>query len=469
VSALRRQNQEDEGRWAFRLLVSELSRSVKEDTKRKKDRIIMKTIAKTNSRLSQEVHEFVRKDFSPKFGQRAEEFKSEPLWKRFRELDTELWLDSGNFDAVGEIWTQEFSALTTNNTLLNREIQTGRYDELILEAAKLLHGFPELSEHDQLLELGFILNAKHALRLVEEFDAYVSVEEHTDLAHDVEGAVEYARRYHAICPERFYVKIPFTAAGILATRRARKEGIPVNHTLGFSARQNYAVTRLAQPTFVNVFLGRLNSFVADNALGSGDYVGEKATLASQTAVAGLRESKGLATRQIGASFRTWQQYPSLAGIDVITAPPKVARQLLAQEKQSVQIESRRNRKYQPRMKADVDLAQIRLGTLWDIDEKFMACVDALQQEDVDSFEPEMLVDFFQAHDCHDFLVRWSNSQIVTSCEEGKIPKLDNWAEPLAEGLIGLDSLMNLAGLNSFATDQKEMDNHICQIWRKAKS
>ena len=131
--------------------------------------------------------------------------------------------------------------------------------------------------------MAFILNATHGLRLVERFDAHVSVEEHTDLAHDLEQSVEYARRYYAICPERFYVKIPFTPAGLLATRRVRQEGIPVNHTLGFSARQNYVITRLALPTFVNVFLGRLNSFIADNGLGSGDYVGEKATLASQQA------------------------------------------------------------------------------------------------------------------------------------------------------------------------------------------
>ena len=182
------------------------------------------------------------------------------------------------------MWTREFTALTTNNTLLNKEVQTGTYDDLISEAADLLSGFEDLTEREVMLEIAFILNATHGLRLVEQFDAYVSVEEHTDLANDVERAVEYARRYYAICPERFYVKIPFTPAGLLATRQARQEGIPINHTLGFSARQNYVITRLAQPNFVNVFLGRLTSFISENDLGTGDYVGERATLASQEAV-----------------------------------------------------------------------------------------------------------------------------------------------------------------------------------------
>ncbi len=428
----------------------------------------MTTMTKANSRLSQQVYEFVRRDFVPRFGLRTEAFRSSARWKPFRDLGTELWLDSGNLDDVADIWTREFTGLTTNNALLNKEIQTGRYDDLIREAAQLLRDFPELSDGQRLLELGFIINATHALRLVEEFDAHVSVEEHTNLAHDVEGAVEYARRYHAICPERFYVKIPFTAAGILATRRVSQEGIPVNHTLGFSARQNYVVARLAQPTFVNVFLGRLNSFITDNGLGSGDFVGEKATLASQAAVHDLRQSRGVPTRQIGASFRTWEQYIHLAGIDVMTAPPSVARQWLARGNQLATIDSRVNWHYEPGIKAGTDPSRIRLDSLWDIDDRFLACAEAIEQEDLDSLEPEELVNFFQARGCADFLTHWSNSQIETSRGEGKIPKLRNWADSLAEGLIALDSLMNLAALNHFITAQEEMDEHIRQVWKRTE-
>ncbi len=238
---------------------------------------------RAGSKLSEQVHEFVRRDFTPHYGRKTE-FASDDLWRQLLDLGTELWLDSGNFEEVRSVWTREFTALTTNNTLLNQEVQTGTYDDLISEAADLLAGFEDLTEREFMLEIAFILNATHGLRLVEQFDAFVSVEEHTDLANDVERAVEYARRYYAICPERFYVKIPFTPAGLLATRRARQENIPVNHTLGFSARQNYVITRLSAPNFVNVFLGRLNSFIAENDLGTGDYVGERATLASQQAV-----------------------------------------------------------------------------------------------------------------------------------------------------------------------------------------
>ncbi len=421
---------------------------------------------RAGSRLSEQVHDFVRRDFTPQYGRRKMEFASEDLWRRFVELGTELWLDSGNFDEVRSVWTREFSAVTTNNTLLNKEVQTGTYDDLIAEAADLLWSFEDLTEREFILEMAFILNATHALRLVEQFDAFVSVEEHTDLAYDVDRAVEYARRYYAICPERFYVKIPFTPAGLLATRRARQEGIPINHTLGFSARQNYVIARLSQPNFVNVFLGRLGSFISENDLGSGDYVGERATLASQQAIRSLREAKGFDTRQIGASFRSWDQYVNLAGIDVITAPPKVARELRERKAQLPSLESQLGQQFTPGVNGDIDPEEIGLDTLWYINEEVVRCVDALGEEDLDGFDPDSLAEFFAERGCSDFLVRWTDAEIATSAAEGKIPKLGNWADALAQRTIGLDSLMNLAGLTTFTADQNQMDDHVRDVLKR---
>ena len=424
---------------------------------------------RAGSKLSEQVHDFVRRDFTPHYGRRKTEFASDDLWRRFIELGTELRLDSGNFKEVRGVWTREFSALTTNNTLLNKEVQTGTYDDLIAEAADLLWSFDNLTEREFILEMAFILNATHGLRLVEQFDAFVSVEEHTDLAHDVEQAVEYARRYYAICPERFYVKIPFTPAGLLATRRARQEGIPINHTLGFSARQNYVITRLAQPNFVNVFLGRLNSFIAENELGTGDYVGERATLASQQAIRSLRETKGFETRQIGASFRSWEQHVNLAGIDVITSPPKVAHDLHERKDQLPPLENQLGQSYIPGVNGDIDPEEIGLDTLWHVNEEVARCVDEIGKEDLDSFDAGTLVDFFEERGCSDLLVRWTDAEIATSAGEGKIPKLRNWADSLARRAIGLDSLMNLAGLNTFTADQKQMDDHVRDVLKKTGS
>jgi transaldolase len=419
--------------------------------------------AKTKSALHRQLREFIKSNFSPKSNQLKDRFSSDQKWRRLRELGTELWLDSGNIEEVERFWTREFSALTINNTLLNKEIQSGRYDSTMPQIMKILNSYPELSERQKMLEINFALNCLHGLKLVEKFDAHVSLEEHTDLADDVKLAVDYAKRCYEICPERFYIKIPFTPAGLLATRKISAEGVPVNHTLGFSARQNYVIARISRPAYVNVFLGRLNSFVVDNKLGDGAYIGEKATLASQKAVRDLRARNLTTSYQIGASFRNGGQVRDLAGIDVMTMPPKVAGEFLGLDIAADKITDRTGEEYTVGIDSAVDREAIRLDTLWAIDESLISCVSVLEKEKLDSFSTDDLFDFFKKHRCADVLVRWDASQIDTSLKEDKIPHLGNWKEELKSKAIGLDSLMNLAGLNSFATDQKAMDEHISNV------
>jgi transaldolase len=422
----------------------------------------MTTIAATREDMFEKIREFVRRDFEPHFGARKGDFPSNPLWGRLRELGSELWLDTGSLDESGALWSEEMSALTTNNTLLNREVQSGQYDVLIKEAAALLEPYG-LVEQELVLEICFILNACHALELVETYDALVSVEEHTDLAHDLEKAVETAERYHAICPERFIVKMPMTPAGLLATRRVCEDGMAVNHTLGFSARQNYVIARIGNPDYVNVFMGRLNSFVIDNELGPGENVGERATLASQAGLRALAESHDVLSRQIGASLRSGDQIRDLAGLDVFTMPPAAAGEFVGSGFVLADINDRTGEDYPVTLNEGVDRDAIRIDTLWDINDEVVACLDALDNEDIDSMTPDQLVAFFGEHGCGDVLVPWSDEQIATSAAEGKIPKLDNWRDALASGAVGLDSLMNLGGLNAFIKDQADMDERVRNV------
>ncbi len=407
------------------------------------------------------VAQFVRKDFAPRFGELAGSFGTNRFWRLSAEAGSELWLDSGSIVDVGHLWTNEFVALTTNNSLLNNEVQAGAYDTLVPEASALL-AEAKLPEGERLLELAFILNAYHGLKLVETFDAFVSVEEHTDLANDVDAAVTTARRYHAICPERFIVKIPFTPAGLLATRKLSAEGIPVNHTLGFSARQNYIMARIGRPQYVNVFMGRLNAFVADNALGDGANVGERAVMASQRAVRTLREAGKAPTRQIAASIRDDHQLLHVLGVDVLTIPIIPAKTFLWPGFEEDLFLDYTTTDYQATFADGVDPAA-RLETLWDIEDTLIACVDALEKENLDAFTPADVVAFFTDHNCGDVLPAWTPEQVATSAAEGKIPKLANWADALAAKQIGLDALMNLAGLNAFSADQKAMDGRVAGL------
>ena len=129
-----------------------------------------------------------------------------------------------------------------------------------------------------------------------------------------------------------------------------------------------------------------------------------------------------------------------------------------------EIEDRTGHDYQPELAAGVDPLEIRLESLWEINDRLVATVSELDHGDeLDRMGPDGLVDFFTKHGCGDLFVRWTDEQRLTSAAEGKIPRLDNWQTLLAGKVIALDSLMNLAGLNSFIKDQAAMDKKVQEV------
>ncbi len=335
-------------------------------------------MADTNA-VATRVKELVREGFDHEFGKPRVPMKADAEWQKIRDAGTTLWLDTGDMEEATRLWVSEFEALTTNNTLLNKEVQKGIYDGLVGKAAATIRDVaPGLDEKELLLEVAFVLNAYHGLRLVEQFDAHVSVELHTDLAHDVERTVAYGKRYYEICPERFYVKVPLTPAGYLGARKLAESGVPINFTLGFSARQNYVAALLSRPDYVNVFMGRLNAFVSDNGLGDGRNMGEKATLSTQRVLVSLRAAGRSPSRLIGASMREGRQVATLAGLDVYTMPPKVAEQY--RKSPAAAITSEVDRDPAVTFAEGVRLEDFNGATLWDVPQPFQECVERAPEE-----------------------------------------------------------------------------------------
>jgi len=401
------------------------------------------------------VKAFVREGFHHVFGKPKTTASPDPEWKKLLDTGTALWLDTGDIDEARKLWCAEFAALTTNNTLLNREVQKGIYDGLVKKAAAAVKKTePGIGDSDLMLEIAFILNAYHGLRLVETFDVKVSVELHTDLAHDVDRTVRYGKRYFDICPERFYVKVPLTPAGYLAARKLGSMGVPINFTLGFSARQNYLAALLTRPSFVNVFMGRLNAFAADNHMGDGKNVGEKATLSTQRELLALRRQNRTKTMLIGASMRDSSQVVSLAGLDVYTMPPKVAAGYRASPAPSLTSQVH----VDPPVELGAEAGLFR--SLWEVPPAFKNCVDQLLKQDVDNMKPDAMVRHFGSSGFTDFLPSWNAADAKTIGTDGKIPVYEHWKSRLKNGEVGLDAIMNAAGFYSFAGDQKAFDDRV---------
>ena len=375
---------------------------------------------------------------------------SSTFWNNLRDCGTELWLDTGDIDEASKIWSSEMTGLTTNNTLLNNEIQKGIYDTLIEKSNRLLK---DLDIKDRIREIAFILNARHGLTISRIFGCKVSVELHTNLAHDLEGIVEFGHRFYSICPEYFIVKVPYTPTGLLGARKLGEAGIPVNFTLGFSARHNLLATLVAKPGYVNVFLGRIGAYIKSNGLGDGTFAGEKATLESQKIVKKYGEHH---TRQIAASIRSGDQLELLAGIDVHTIPTAVAND--AVKSLSGSFTSKTDSNYTVRLAVHTDHESVNIDKLWDISENELNLALDLNSNLPGSANE--LVERALEYGCKDMFPVLTDDEKMTISRDGKIPVHSKWADRIAEGNIAIDTLLNLAGLASFTADQSELDKRI---------
>lgn len=374
--------------------------------------------------------------------------------EKLNQLGTQLWLDTGNLEEASKLWRKEMSALTTNNTLANQVVQTGVMDALISNAAKRIRDIePTVSEDELILDIVFVVNCQIAQRLVGAFDALVSVELHPAVAHDIDKTVRYAQRYYAVNPDRFIVKIPLTPEGYCGVARARALEIPINYTLGFSARQNYLAALVSKPNYVNVFLGRLNAVVADNNLGDGKYVGEKVTLASQAGVKSLRDGdETIPTHQIAASMRSADQISSLAGVDVYTIPPKAVAEFYAQNHAPADITLKTAEDYPVTLNPTTDRAAIEL--LWTVDDRFKRFAADLGDmggvkltgEDLRVADKDFGVKLFS---------NFTSSEQLEIRTKGKIPETARW-----QTRASLDDLMTESAIQSFTVDQAAFDDHI---------
>ncbi len=403
-------------------------------------------MADLNTRIS----DFVWKNLSEKHVTG----KKDPFWEALRNTGTELWLDTGDVEEAEANWSAEMSALTTNNTLLNNEIQKGIYDVFISEAKSIVRDLPQ---EERVKEIAFILNARHGLRLASKFGGYVSVELHTDTAHDIKAILNYGKRLHDICPEQFIVKVPYTAEGLIGARLLKDSGVKINFTLEFSARENVLVTRLARPDYLNVFLGRVGAYMINNKLGDGRGAGEMAVIASQNWVTGLSAENPWQTKLIAASLRNHGQLELLAGTDVYTIPPKVAAS--GRKELSGKFTSRLHENYEVSMFDTAKGAGIE--KFWEVDSRILSFSERVANKV--PVTGQELISIANEEGCGDMFPFLSKEEKGFIASDGKIPVHSRWEKKISEGKIAPDTLLTLAGLASFTADQVALDNRIRSI------
>jgi transaldolase len=121
--------------------------------------------------------------------------------------------------------------------------------------------------------------------------------------------------------------------------------------------------------------------------------------------------------------------------------------------------SRLGADYTPDLNSKAD--GIFMEKCWDVSEKELLLVRDL----VDELPccGETLVDHARKAGCGDMFPELSRADHDQIAKDGKIPRHEHWEERIRKGELAVDTLLNLAGLASFAHDQAQLDQHIKSI------
>lgn len=283
----------------------------------------------------------------------------------------------------------------------------------------------------------------------------VSLQLHISLENDPEGAKRIGRCLRRMVPSGV-VKVPFAPHrphSLLVARDLEREGIPVNFTSTFSARQVVAVALLADVSLTNIFMGRINQGLAATL------VGEHVDLCAQRALRAQRQAHGVKTLLIVASVREWQTFALTAGCDVYTSPCGAIRDFMTQtEIPAAEIRSQLDTSYEQKMTIGAEplasLGAKRIARLYDVEPEFVeflvdlrgrAEFQAMRDGDAlaKAFDEAGFGDFFYAPSAADW----------RELRQNKLPQL---GAPLTEKLA-FDTLFTLLADADFAKYQEEMD------------
>lgn len=239
-----------------------------------------------------------------------------------RELASLLRVDGG--------LRAEIDGNTANQPLVRKVVERVLDAGLARELAQAAAARP-MAPGSRMPRLYALLCARIGRDLADAFAAgrawEVSLQLHMSLCSQPARARELGRLLRREAPSAL-VKVPFTPdapACLLVARDLEREGIPVNLTSTFSARQVVVAALLSNVARTNIFMGRLNQGLEARLLG------EHVDLEAQRALSALRRDGGVRTQLIVASLRDWQSLVRVAGCDVFTAPCDVLRGFLAQD------------------------------------------------------------------------------------------------------------------------------------------
>ncbi len=283
----------------------------------------------------------------------------------------------------------------------------------------------------------------------------VSLQLHMQLGSNAEASKRVGRYLRHMVPSGV-VKVPFTPQHphcFLIARDLEREGIPVNFTSTFSARQAVAAGLLSNVTLTNIFMGRLNQGCKAALLG------EHVDLAAQRALRQLRREAAIKTLLIVASVREWQTFVRVAGCDVFTAPLEAIGGFLTQTEVPVdEVRSQLDTSYEDRLGIAADVVRAlgmpRIARLYDVEPELIQFMIELRgsREYAAMHDGDQLFKRFDQAGFGDLFYAPTPGE----WQELRKNKLPDFTSPLTRKLP-IDTLYTLLADADFEKHQEEMD------------
>ncbi|MGQ0793293.1 MAG: transaldolase family protein [Deltaproteobacteria bacterium] len=407
-------------------------------------------------------------------------FVSHPLLSALRDCGTaHIYADTADREELHDLAVHtedddgvklytEIDGNTTNQPLimkvLGRFFGGGDGDNIVSWTRALLEEKPDLTVDEAAALIYSIINGRLGLEALNAYAAHrtwrISLELHTALAKDPEASRRAGWCLAQAVPNCF-VKVAFTPDyphSLLIARGLERQGIAVNFTATFSARQVVAAALLADVHRANIFLGRLNQGMDSELLG------EHTTLKTQRHIRRIRNTLGVKTLNMAASVRRWQTIPLTAGCDVYTVPYPALKEFFAQSDMGPgDIKNRLDADYSDRLGVSdrvleklggEKLAMEKIERLYRVEPEFVEFLTELRQS-AEVTDGDNLFKRFDEAGFGDFFYAPTESE-WRELRKGKLPDLDS---PLTQKLP-LDTLYSLLAVGDFINFQDGMDEAI---------
>lgn len=405
-------------------------------------------------------------------------FTAHPVARALRQLGTRhLYADTADPEELHQVlrasedersvtYYEEVDGNTTNQPLVekvfDRLLETEGPGTIRGWIATLREANPNLEVQEATVSVYSILNARLAWEVIGRFGRgrtwHISLELHTALGADRAGSVRIGRCLGRAVPGAL-VKVAFTPdhpQAFLIARDLEQQGIAVNFTATFSARQVVAAALLANPHRTNIFLGRLNEGLRAQVLG------EHTLLAAQRHMQRLRTEQGIRTLNMGASVRRSETLVLTAGCDAYTVSTPALRAFLAER--DLQLQDRTEADLSTELGIDPAVVEAvggmdRIRRLYEVEPEFVAfLLDLRSSPEFGRMDGDALGERFERAGFGDLFYRPTPEE----WRELRKSKLPDLTSPLVRR-IPVDTLFSLLAIGDFSNFQDRMDAKIRDV------